>query len=105
MQDLYLSFPDEASAKAVLYRIEGAQEATEATEAVEGYEVQNYANIDTLGVIYKPTGETTEQDGIPVPVLEALAGWHVNVRLMDNEDGSMLEPFAVTPSTPLRIWG
>jgi hypothetical protein len=107
MQDLYLSFPDEASAKAVLYRIEGAVEANEelGTEAVEGYEVQNFANTDTIGVIYKPTGETTEQDGMAVPVMQAIAGWHVNVRLADGEDGSTLAPFAVTPATPLRVWG
>jgi hypothetical protein len=105
--DYYLSFPDEASAKAVLYRLEGAQEANKemGTEAVEGYEVQNFANTDTIGVIYKPTGETTEQDGKAVPVMEAIAGWHVNVRLVEGEDGSTLEPFVVTPSTPLRVWG
>jgi|SanBayMetagenome_1026888.scaffolds.fasta_scaffold41473_2 hypothetical protein len=89
--DYYLSFPDEASAKAVLYRIEGAQEATETTEAVEGTERPNFVNIDTIGVIYKDE--------------QPITGWHVNVRLMDNEDGSALESFAVTPSTPLRIWG
>jgi hypothetical protein len=105
MTDLYLSFPDEAAAKAVLYRIEGAVEATETTEAVEGTQVQNFANIDTIGVIYKPTGETTEQDGMTVPVMQAIAGWHVNVRLAEGEDGSTLAPFAVTPATPLRVWG
>lgn len=73
--DYYLSFPDEASANAVLY--------------VE--DKPNFVNIDTIGVIYKDE--------------QPITGWHVNVRLMDNEDGSALESFAVTPSTPLRIWG
>jgi hypothetical protein len=93
MTDLYLSFPDEAAAKAVLYRIEGAVEANAemGVEAKEGYEVANFANTDTIGVIYK--------DEQPIP------GWHVNVRLVDGEDGSTLAPFAVTPTTPLRIWG
>jgi hypothetical protein len=103
--DLYLSFPDEAAAKAVLYRIEGAVEATEDTEAVEGYEVANYANIDTIGIIYKPTGETTEQDGMAVPVMAALPGWHVNVRLAEGEDAEALEAFAVAPRKPMRVWG
>lgn len=89
--DYYLSFPDEASAKAVLYRIEGVVEATETTEAVEGTQVQNFANIDTIGVIYKDE--------------QAIDGWHVNVRLAEGEDGSTLAPFAVTPATPLRVWG
>jgi hypothetical protein len=105
MTDLYLSFPDEAAAKAVLYRIEGAVEATEDTEAVEGYEVANYANIDTIGIIYKPTGETTEQDGMAVPVMAPVEGWHVNVRLAEGEDAEALEAFEVHPATPMRIWG
>lgn len=106
MQDFYLSFSDEAAAKAVLYRIEGAVEANEemGTEASDGYEVANYRNIDTIGVIYKPMGETTEQDGMTVPVMAPIPGWHVNVRLVDGEDGSSLEPFAVTPKTPMRVW-
>jgi hypothetical protein len=101
--DKYLAFTDEAAAKAVLYRIEGAVEATEDTEAVEGYEVANYANIDTIGIIYKPTGETTEQDGMAVPVMASIDGWHVNVRVVD-EDAEALQAFEVHPATPLRVW-
>ena len=103
--DKYLSFADEAAAKAVLYRIEGAVEASEGIEAVEGYEVPNYANIDTIGVIYKPTDATETVDGMEVPVTAAIPGWHVNVRLMPDEDGSALESFEVFPVTPMRIWG
>ena len=84
-QDLYLSFPDEASAKAVLYRTEGA------TEDTEGTEVGNYANIDTIGVIFKDE--------------QAIEGWHVNVRLVEGEDATALEPFQVSPATPSRVWG
>lgn len=104
MQDLYLSFTDEAQAKAVLYRIEGAQEANEelGIEASEGYEVPNYANIDTIGVIYKPTGETDAEGNT---VMASIPGWHVNVRLAPGEGAAALEPFAVTPATPMRVWG
>ena len=98
--DKYLSFTDEAAAKAVLYRIEGAVEASEGVEAVDGYEVANFKNIDTIGVIYKRTGGTDEE-----PVMAAIPGWHVNVRLMPNEDGSALESFEVFPVTPMRVWG
>lgn len=100
-QDLYLSFPDEASAKAVLYRIEGAVEATETTEAVEGHEVANYANIDTIGVIYEAAPEPLPEDYTPV----AIAGWHVNIRLVAGEDESPLLPYQVSPTTPMRVWG
>ena len=90
-QDLYLSFTDKAQAKAVLYRTEGAVEASDGVEAQPGYEVANYANIDTIGVIYKDE--------------QALPGWHVNVRLVDGEDVSALQPYQVNPATPMRVWG
>jgi hypothetical protein len=105
MTDLYLSFPDEVTAKAVLYRIEGAVEATEDTEAFEGYEVPNFANIDTIGIIYKPTGETLMGEDGEYPEMAPIEGWHVNVRLVDGENGEVLEPFKVEPSTPMRVWG
>jgi hypothetical protein len=89
----------------VLYRIEGAVEATEDTEAVEGYEVANYANIDTIGLIYKPTGEMLMGEDGEYPEMESIEGWHVNVRLVDGEDAEALEPFEVSPQTPVRVWG
>jgi hypothetical protein len=85
MQDLYLSFADEAAAHAVLYRTEGAGEDT------PGYEMPNFKNIDTIGVIYKDE--------------QPIAGWHVNVRLLDGEDGSALSAYQVNPATPVRVWG
>jgi hypothetical protein len=100
--DKYLAFTDEAAAKAVLYRIEGAVEATEDTEAVEGYEVPNYANIDTLGILYERQ-EVTDPDNPPEPI--PIPGWHVNVRVVEGEDPTALQPFAITPNNPRRIWG
>ena len=107
MQDYYLSFTDEAAAKAVLYRIEGAVEANPemGTEASPGHEVANFANIDTIGVIYKPTGEVEQTEMGERPVMAAIPGWHVNVRLADGEDASALSAYTATPSTPLRVWG
>lgn len=104
--DLYLSFPDEAAANAVLYRVVGAVQANEemGIEAKEGYPVANFACIDVIGVIYKPTGETNEQDGMTGPVMAAIPGWHVNVRLVDGEDASSLQPYQVNPATPVRVW-
>jgi hypothetical protein len=102
MTDLYLAFPDEAAAKAVLYHIEGAVEANEDTEAVEGYEMPNYANIDTLGILYERQ-EVTDPDNPPEPI--SIPGWHVNVRVVEGEDPTALQPFAITPTNPRRIWG
>ena len=77
--DLYLKFTDEA----------------QATAALEGYE----GSIDVIGVIYERTGGTDDE-----PVMTAIPGWHVNVRVVD-EDDKTLQPFAVTPATPMRVWG
>jgi hypothetical protein len=98
--DLYLKFTDEAAATAVLYTQEptawdeeGNVTATEPRQA--------YANISTIGIIYKPTGETDAEGN---PVMAALDGWHVNVRVV-GEDATALEAFAVTPTLPVRVWG
>jgi hypothetical protein len=103
MTDLYLAFTDEAAANAVLF----TQEPTEWDEegnATAFEPRQSYRNIDTIGVIYKPTGETTEQDGMAVPVMAAIPGWHVNVRLVDGEDAEPLRAFEVHPTVPRRVW-
>jgi hypothetical protein len=105
-KDIYLSFPDEATANDALYRIEGAVEADPEAgiEAQEGYPVPNFANIDTIGVIYKPTGWTIQTDEGPVPEMAPIDGWHVNVRVLHNTDTSVLDPYVVTPVTPMRVW-
>ena len=98
--DLYLKFTDEAEATSVLYTQEptawdeqGNVTATEPRQA--------YANISTIGVIYKPTGETDAEGN---PVMASLDGWHVNVRVV-GEDATALEAFSVTPTLPVRVWG
>ena len=102
--DLYLKFDSEAQAKSVLYRIEGAVEADpeNGIEAVEGYEVANYANIDSIGTIFE--GGEWDAEGNVITEPAALDGWHVNVRVVD-EDPTPLEPFAVIPITLRRVWG
>jgi len=82
MTDFYLKFDTEAAATAVLY---------------DG-ETPRYRNIDTIGVIYSNTGTDEE------PVMEPIPGWHVNVRLVDEEDAEALEDFQVFPQTPSRVW-
>ena len=115
MTDLYLAFTDEAAANAVLF----TQEPTEWDEegnATAFEPRQSYRNIDTIGVIYKPTGETLQgesqgdgdaaggEDG-PYPSMAPIEGWHVNVRLVRGEDAAALEQYQINPSTPIRVWG
>lgn len=83
--DLYLKFPDEATAQAALYDADA---------------VPKFRNIDTIGVIMKRTGGTDEE-----PVFTTMTGWHVNVRALDDEDVSGLETFETNPATPVRVWG
>ena len=103
--DLYLKFKDEAQAKSVLYRIEGAVEADpeNGIEAVEGYEVANYRNIDTIGIIY--TGGEWDEEGNVVTEPVAMDGWHVNVRVVAGEDAKPLKAYEVAVNSPLRVWG
>ena len=102
--DLYLKFSDESEAQSVLYRTEGAVEANPelGIEAQPGWQVPNYRNIDVIGTIYEQQ-EILDPENPPEPI--PLPGHHVNVRLVPGEDPTPLAPYAVTPSTPLRVWG
>ena len=119
MQDYYLKFTDEAEARAVLYRmvypdpapwdVEAAEAAAEESgrQAIqvktEPYEVANFANIDHIGTIWKPTGKMLQTDEGEVPEMAPLPGYHVNVRVVD-EDASALEAYQVFPDNPVRGW-
>ena len=61
----------------------------------------NYANIDTIGTIYERTPVDAPEDYVPV----ALNGYHVNVLVLDTEDGIPLQDYTVSPTIPRRIWG
>jgi len=104
--NICLKFESEEEAKSILYRIEGAVEANPEMniEAEEGYIVANFKNIDTIGIIYKPTGETQTIDGRESPIMQALNGWHCNVYVMQDEDTSVLQPYSVTPTNRVRVW-
>ena len=101
MTDYYLKFASEDEAKAVLYTVTPAV-LNEDGEVVSEEQVKpNYMNIDVLGTIYERPPEPTPEDYEPV----ALDGWHVNVRVVDGEDGEPLKAYAVVPANPRRIWG
>jgi hypothetical protein len=99
--DYYLAFPDQAAADAVLYTTHDAVTDEEGNVIAEAYVTPNYANIDTLGVLYERQ-EITDPDNPPEPI--PLPGWHINIRLVDGEDAEALLNFAVTPATPMRVW-
>lgn len=99
MIDLYLKFTAEAEATATLYTLH--PEVTDEDGIVTAEATPNYANISTIGIIYKPTGETDAEGN---PVMAAIEGHHVNIRVV-GEDPTPLQAFAVTPKVPVRVWG
>lgn len=79
--DLCLRFPDNVTAE----------------EALQGYA----GDVDVIGVIYKPTGETTDTPIGPMPVMAPIDGWHVNTRGPITPE---LQAWAVEPARPTRVW-
>jgi hypothetical protein len=109
MKDYYLKFASKSEADSVLYRKGNFMDATQEL-ARPGEErpapttpafVPNYANIDVVGVIIRPTGAIDAEGN---PATAPIDGWHVNVRVVDGEDESTLLPYAVTPTQPTRVW-
>lgn len=62
------------------------------------------ATIDTIGVIYKPTGNTITTSMGEQPEMAPLPGWHVNVRLKADHLVPELESYKVAPAQPVRVW-
>jgi hypothetical protein len=108
--DLFLKFDDADAANAALL---AAGLLTETLAMLDsdgnvlipaGYAPVN-ASIDTVGVIYKPTGQTITTDMGEQPEMAPLDGWHVNVRLRaDQATPAGLTQYVVTPANPVRIW-
>lgn len=100
--DYYLKFDSEADATALLYA-DTPTEFDEDGNVTETRQKPNYQNIDVLGILYETPPEGAVDDYTPVPI----DGWHVNVRLLDGEDGSLLEPYRVDPEPQVwrRVWG
>lgn len=68
-------------------------------------ETPRYHNIDTIGVIYNTGATLTGEDGIEYPEMQAIDGWHVNVWVLPEEDATALQPYVITPTNPVRVWG
>ncbi len=98
-QDFFLRFTDQAEADAVLFD----EQTNVQDDIVETIKVPKYAAVDTIGVIWKPTGKVLpSNDGDAVDEMAPVEGWHVNVRHTD--EAPELEPYRVTPQNPVRGW-
>ena len=99
--DFYLKLASEASMPSVL----------SAFYDDEGEFVSNTADyaIDAVGVLHEATGATiTNDDGMEYPEMQALDGWHVNIRLSSDTMRDAVEALdvshGVTPDAPKRVW-
>jgi hypothetical protein len=63
------------------------------------------SSYDPIGVISRPTGELDAQGN---QVMEALEGWHANLRLTEAltaTQEAILEPVLIPqPTNPMRTW-
>ncbi len=108
--DLMLRFADEAEATeqllaaGLLIETQALIGTDEQVIQPAGHAPAPGATIDTVGVIYKPTGETIETDMGEQPEMAPIEGWHVNVRLAADHLVPELDAYRVTPANPVRIW-
>jgi len=109
MIDYYLKFTDELQANSILYtKVPTAWSESvsmdEPPVATEWMDKPNYDNIDVIGTIYKPAGTMlTNEEGMEYPEMEAIEGYHVNIR--NYTEAPELEQYAVVPTIPMRVWG
>ena len=106
MIDYYLKLVNEAAMTTVL-----SDFYAEDTETGASYLLQNTSDytIDVVGVLNEPTGNTlTNDEGIQYPEMQAMTGWHVNIRLLNNTVKETVESLntlhGVSPDSPKRIW-
>ena len=79
-------------------------------------------SMDVVGTLHEPTGATlTDDEGMEYPEMQAMTGWHINIRIRggilnkDAEDAEATDTLrdtvealdtshGVTPETPMRVW-
>lgn len=86
MNDFFLKFDNEEQANSILFK----------------EEKQVFKNTDIIGTIYVPSMSFDEEGNV---IMEALSGYHVNIRALEDENTDILLPFIVVPRNPVRVWG
>jgi hypothetical protein len=100
--DIHLKFPDQTTATAALVKEGVWLRYTDEDKKVCYSDAPGYLT-DTIGLIYKSTGETlVTKDGIKYPEMADVGGWHVNLR---GDLPDTIKPYQVTVTgNPYRIW-
>lgn len=65
--------------------------------------------IDVVGTLQEPTGTMlTDEEGNEYPEMQAIAGWHINIRLVGDAVRETVEALdtshGVNPEQPMRVW-
>jgi hypothetical protein len=118
-QDFYLRLSAESDMPTVLsafYRqdyVTNVDDEGNETQVADGdpYLVthsHDYA-IDVVGTLHEPTGTMlTDEEGNEYPEMQAMAGWHINIRLVGDAVRETVEALdtshGVNPETPMRVW-
>ena len=66
-------------------------------------------SMDVVGTLHEATGNTlTDDEGMEYPEMQAMTGWHVNIRLTGDAMRDTVEALdtthGVTPEVPMRVW-
>lgn len=94
----YLKFTDEAEC------IEAFQPFMHTDENGDG-RFPSYIGtsaVDVIGVIWRPTGETTTEEGFRVPVMAPIDGYHVNLSGDCPQD--LVVYLIDAPASPVRVF-
>ena len=65
--------------------------------------------IDVVGTLHEPSGAMlTDEEGNEYPEMQAMAGWHINIRLVGDAVRETVEALdeshGVNPEQPMRVW-
>ena len=81
------------------------------TNVGDPYLVSNTSDyaMDVVGTLHEATGNTlTDDEGMEYPEMQAMTGWHINIRLMGDAVRETVEALdtshGVTPEAPMRVW-
>lgn len=106
MIDFYLKLDNEGAMTTVL-----SDFYTQDTETGKSYLLQNTSDytIDVVGVLSEPIGSVlTTSEGLEYYNMQAIPGWHVNIRLLNDTVRETVESLntlhGVSPESPKRIW-
>jgi len=87
---------------------EGNETQTPDGESYLVTHTHDYA-ISVVGTLHEPTGTMlTDEEGNEYPEMQAMAGWHINIRLVGDAVRETVEALdashGVNPEQPMRVW-